>query len=203
LWISLFSLNIIHFILLTPFTYPLDPCLLFIAESRKYHAVVVLLHNDKWLKNISTKFHQVLKQCSVFYLRILWPSIFREIWRHCNGSPLLCPINATSSSSYVFRLQYPRVLQCRIVPIQNLKILVALERKKPSITLVLSESQRLSNLKVLVGYMTGGEYFHEMFVRHDSNLTKYIIYIVIFLWFMIKTINICVFLSSIIKIQKI
>ena len=24
---------------------------------------------------------------------ILCPSIFREIWRHCNGSPLLCPIN--------------------------------------------------------------------------------------------------------------
>ena len=44
-------------------------CLLFIAESRKYHPVVVLLHNHKWLKNISTKFHQVLKKCSVFYLR--------------------------------------------------------------------------------------------------------------------------------------
>jgi hypothetical protein len=143
-FIVLFKYNTFYF------TYPLylPPCLLFIAESRKYHAVVVLLHNDKWLKNISTKFHQVLKQCSVFYLRILWPSIFREIWRHCNGSPLLFPINATSSSSYVFRLQYPRVLHCRIVPIQNLKILVALERKKPSITLVLSESQRLSNLKV-------------------------------------------------------
>jgi hypothetical protein len=25
----------------------------------------------------------------------LCPSIFREIWRHCNGWPLLCPINAT------------------------------------------------------------------------------------------------------------
>ena len=35
-----------------------------------------------------------------------------------------------------------------------------------------------------------------------SNLTKYIIFIV-FLWFIIKTINISVFLSSIIKIQKI
>jgi hypothetical protein len=45
-------------------------------------------------------------------------SIFREIWRHFNGSPLLCPINTTSSSSYVFRLRYPRVLHCRIVPIQ-------------------------------------------------------------------------------------
>ena len=44
-------------------------CLLFIAESRKYHPVVVLLHNDKWLKKILTKFHHVLKHCSVFYLR--------------------------------------------------------------------------------------------------------------------------------------
>jgi hypothetical protein len=29
----------------------------------------------------------------------------------------------------------------------------------------------------------GGEYFHETFVRHHSNLTKYIEFIV-FLWFM-------------------
>jgi hypothetical protein len=54
--------------------------------------------------------------------------------RHFNGSPLLCPINATSSSSYVFRLQYPRVLHCRIVPIEKVKTLVALERKKPPTT---------------------------------------------------------------------
>ena len=38
-----------------------------------------------------------------------------SICRHFNGSPILCPINATSLSSYVFRLQYPRVLHCRIV----------------------------------------------------------------------------------------
>jgi hypothetical protein len=66
----------------------------------------------------------------------LCPSIFREIWRHFNGSPLLCPINATSSSSYVFRLQYPGVIHCRIVPIEKLKTLVALERRKPPTTLV-------------------------------------------------------------------
>ena len=45
---------------------------------------------------------------------ILCPSI---LCSHCNASPLLCPINATYSSSYVFRLQYPRVLHCRIVPL--------------------------------------------------------------------------------------
>jgi hypothetical protein len=64
---------------------------------------------------------------------MLCPSIFREIWRHCNGSPLLCPINATSSSSYVFRLQYPGVIHCRIVPIEKLKTLVALGRKDPPV----------------------------------------------------------------------
>jgi hypothetical protein len=66
---------IIHFISLTPharkhdFSHILPSCLLFIAESRKYHPVVVLLHNHKGLKNISTKFHQVVRQCSVLYLR--------------------------------------------------------------------------------------------------------------------------------------
>ena len=86
------------------------------------------------------------------------------MWRHCNGLPLLCRINGTSSS-YVFRLQYPRVLYCRIVPIEKLKTLVALEKKK----------SRASSRKLLVGYMTGGggcEYFHETFVRHHSNQTS-------------------------------
>ena len=76
---------------------------------------------------------------------ILCPSIFREKWRHCNGSSLLCPKNDISSSSYVFRLQYPRVLYCKIVPIQKLKTLVAFERKKPPITLVLSKLDQTSS----------------------------------------------------------
>jgi hypothetical protein len=86
--------------------------------------------------------------------------------RHFNGSPLLCPINATSSFSYVFRLHYPRVLHCRIVPIQKLKTLFVLGRKKPPIIVVLSEFKK-SNLKItrkfanwhLVGYLTGGWIF--------------------------------------------
>ena len=65
---------------------------------------------------------------------ILCPSIFRPICRHFNGSPMLCPINATSSSSYVFRLQYPSVLHCRIVLKEKLKTLPALGRKKPPTT---------------------------------------------------------------------
>ena len=65
---------------------------------------------------------------------ILCPSIFRPICRHFNGSPILCPINATSSSSHVFRLQYPRVLHCRIVLKEKLKTLLALGRKKPPTT---------------------------------------------------------------------
>ena len=67
--------------------------------------------------------------------------------RHFNGSPLLCPINATSSFSYVFRLHYPRVLHCRIVPIQKFKTLFVVGRKKPPIIDVLSKFKR-SNLKV-------------------------------------------------------
>jgi hypothetical protein len=66
---------------------------------------------------------------------------------HFNGWPLLCPINATSSFSYVFRLHYPRVLHCRIVPIQKLEILFVLARKKPPSTVVLLEFKR-NNLKV-------------------------------------------------------
>jgi hypothetical protein len=37
------------------------------------------------------------------------------------------------SFSYVFRLQYPRVLHCRIVPIEKLKTLVAHGRKNPPV----------------------------------------------------------------------
>jgi hypothetical protein len=80
---------------------------------------------------------------------------------------------------YVFGLQYPRALHCRIVPIEKFKTLVALERKKRSITLAVSQSER-SNLKVTRkfaktphGLHDGGcEYYHETFVRHHSNLTN-------------------------------
>jgi hypothetical protein len=113
------------------FSHILPSCLLFIDESRKYHPVVVLLH-QKWLKNISTKFHQVVRQCIVFSLRYCVLRYF-VILRHFNGSPLLCPINATSSFSYVFRLQCPRVLHCRIVPIEKLKTLVPVGRKNPPV----------------------------------------------------------------------
>jgi hypothetical protein len=92
---------------------------------------------------VSSSFETV--QCILSSM--LCPSIFREIWRHFNGSPLLCPINVISSSFYVFRLQFPRVLHYSIIPIQKLKTLVALERIKPPITLVLSKSKR-SNLNV-------------------------------------------------------
>ena len=79
---------------------------------------------------------------------ILSPSIFRLICRHFNGSPILCPINATSSSSYVFRLQYPRVLHCRIVLIEKLKTLVPLGRKKPPITNSCRIGIKTNHLKV-------------------------------------------------------
>ena len=150
---SLFSLNIMHFISLTPHENTISAlfcrrsCLLFIVESGKYHQVVVLLHNHKWLKKISKKVSSSLETVQCILSSILCPSIFREIWRHCNGAQLLYPINATSSSSYVFRLQYPEVIHCRIVPIEKLKTLVVFERRKPLNTVVLSEFKR-SNLKV-------------------------------------------------------
>ena len=182
-----------HFISLTPHENTISAlfcrrsCLLLIVESGKYHQVVVLLHNHKWLKKISKKVSSSLETVQCILSSILCPSIFREIWRHCNGAQLLCPINATSSSSYVFRLQYPEVIHCRIVPIEKLKTLVVFERRKPLNTVVLSEFKR-SNLKVTRkfvktprGLHTGGgggeEYFHETFVRHHRNLTKYTIFI--------------------------
>ena len=66
---------------------------------------------------------------------------------HFNGSPLLCPINATSSFPYVFRLQYPRVLHCRIVPIQKLTILFVFGRKNPPVN-HLGSKYKTNHLKV-------------------------------------------------------
>jgi hypothetical protein len=164
------------------FTYPprkhdfrhiLPYCFLFIAESGKYHPVVALLHNHEWLKKISKKVSSSLETVQCILSSILCPSIFREIWRHCNCAPLLCP----------FRLQYPEVIHCRIVPIEKLKTLVIFERRKPPNTTVLSEFKR-SNLKVTRKFVKtprdrggGGEYFQESFVRPHRNLTKYTIYI--------------------------
>jgi hypothetical protein len=112
--------------------------------------------------------------------------------RHFNGSPLVCPINATSSFSYVFRLQYPRVLHCRIVPIEKSTTLLPFWKENPSrkpfifkIQNKSFESHAQSSRKLIVDTWQGGEYFHETFVRHHSNLTKYIVFIV-FLGIMIK-----------------
>jgi hypothetical protein len=64
------------------FSHILSPCLLFIAESRKYNPVVILLHNQKMAREdfnqVSSSFETV--QCILS--SILCPSIFREIWRH-------------------------------------------------------------------------------------------------------------------------
>jgi hypothetical protein len=132
-------------------------------------------------KQVSSSFETV--QCILS--SILCPSIFREIWHHCNASPLLCPINAISSSSYVFRLQYSILLHCRIVPVQKLKTLVALERKKPPITLVLSESKR-SNLNyifmicIFMIYDKNTQIFIVFIINHKN--TIYIMYLVKLLW---------------------
>ena len=97
-------------------------------------------------RRFQRRFHQFWNSAVYFIFDIVSFDISSNC-RHFNGSPLLCPINATSSFSYVFTLHYPRVLHCRIVPIQKLKKIFVLGRKKPPITVVLSEFKR-SNLKV-------------------------------------------------------
>ena len=70
------------------FSHILPSCLLFIAESRKYHPLVVLLHNHKWLKKISKKVSSISFFFHFFFSfetvqcilsSILCPSIFRQI----------------------------------------------------------------------------------------------------------------------------
>ena len=84
----------------------------------------------EYFSQVSSSFQAV--QCTLS--SILCPSVFRQICRHCKPSPLLCPINANSSSSYVFRLQIPCIIHCRIAKSKKLKTLVAFERKKPPMT---------------------------------------------------------------------
>jgi hypothetical protein len=170
----------------------LPSCLLLIAESRKYHPVVVLLHNDIWLKTISTKFNEVGWNSAVYFIFDIVSFDISSNCRHFNCSPLLCPINATSSSSYVFRLQYPRVLHCRIVPIEKMKTLVGFWWQNPPGNHLgkAFESHAQSSRKLLVDTWQGGEYLHETFVRHHSDL-KYIV----FLWIMIKLPKYLLFLS--------
>jgi hypothetical protein len=62
------------------FSHILPSCLLFIAESGKYHPVVVLsLHNHKWLKKISKKVSSTFETVQCILSSILCPSTFRQI----------------------------------------------------------------------------------------------------------------------------
>ena len=61
------------------FSHILPSCLLFIAESRKYHPAVVLLHNHKWLKKISRKVSSSCETVQCILSSILCPSTFRQI----------------------------------------------------------------------------------------------------------------------------
>ena len=51
-------------------------------KSGKYHPVVALLHNHKWLKKISKKFSSGFETVQCVLSSILCPSIFREILKH-------------------------------------------------------------------------------------------------------------------------
>ena len=70
--IALFKYNALYFTYPPPkheFSHILPSCSRFTAESQQVHPSVVLLHNNPWLRNISTKFPRLLKQRSVLYFR--------------------------------------------------------------------------------------------------------------------------------------
>ena len=114
---------------------------------------------------------------------ILCPSIFRPIkaiCRHFNSSLILCLINATSSSSYVFRLQCPRVLHCRIVLIEKLKTKNLPQQIQDRNKNKSFESHAHLRENSSTG---GGRIFSRNVVRHHSNscfFTKYIVFIVFY-----------------------
>ena len=99
------------------------------ADSPKHHPNVVLLNNDIWLRNISTKFRRFLKQRSILF-PILFAPITSQNCLHYNVSSTLCLINAASSSSSVFRSQNPIILYYRIVPIKKTERYSPARRKK-------------------------------------------------------------------------
>ena len=92
--------------------------LLFIADSRKYHQILTLLNNNRWLNDNSTKFRQLLKQSSILS-PILFAWTISQNSCHYKALRLLCSINAISSPSRVFKLQNPIVLHCLISPLKN------------------------------------------------------------------------------------
>ena len=130
---TLFCSNIIHFISLTPTKTRFQPyfAVLF-AFYRRVSKVSANCCTFAWLWIAKGVFNQVSPSSEAMqYIlsSILCPSIFRQICRHYNATRLLHPINVNSSSSYALRLQYPRLHHCRIVLIEEMKTLVALERK--------------------------------------------------------------------------
>ena len=81
--IVLFKYNALYFTYLPPkhdFSHIFPSCLLFTAESQQFHLNVVLLHNNIWLRNISTKFRRLLKQLSVFYFRFCGVAWRGVVW---------------------------------------------------------------------------------------------------------------------------
>jgi hypothetical protein len=135
----LVSLNILHFISLTPHENTISAifCRLVCFLSPSLANIIHLLYfyimiNGK--RRIQPSFIKFWSSAVYFIFDIVSFDISSN-YRHFNGSPLVCPINATSSFSYVFRLQYPRVLNLhwRIVPIEKLTTLLPFGRKNPPV----------------------------------------------------------------------
>jgi hypothetical protein len=85
--------------------------------------------------------------CARVRRRLIYPREVRCGKLRLHRRLLLLPINATSSFPYVFRLQYPRVLHCRIVPIKKLTIVFVFGRKNPPVN-HLGSKYKTNHLKV-------------------------------------------------------
>ena len=113
--------------------YILPSCLLFIANWNLENIIQFLqiyIIINGW-RRFQKRFHQVLKQCSVFYLRYC---VLRYFVKYLNMAPFqsiqwLAASLPNKCHLFVLlcikTLQYPIVLHCRIVPIEKLKTIVA------------------------------------------------------------------------------
>ena len=135
----MFSLNITHFISLTPHENTISAifcrlvCFLSpsLANIIQFLYFYIMINGYRRFQADFVKF----RSSAVYFIFDIVSFDISSNCRHFYCSPLLCAINATCSSSYVFRLQYPRVLHCRIVPIEKLKTLVTHQRLLPPITM--------------------------------------------------------------------
>ena len=134
---------------------------------------------------------------AVYLFPILFAPIISQNCRHYNVLPISCPINATSLSSCVFRLQNLIELHSRIVSIKNWKMYSFLKDinypqniEDQSCRCMLQNNLKVTrNLREKSSWATwqgGVNIFTNTLVCNHSNPSKYFIFNV-FSWFMIKS----------------